>query len=235
MSQKLAVIVGYGKAVGNVVLEALLECDFSVALISRNQENLDAYAKEYQNKGFNVKGFAHDISNLEGIPNTLDKITEEMGKKVDLCYFNVAQFVLPFDASIAQIQAGININYGALWTSFTTCLPHWEKENSGIFMMSGGSLADNGAYSVGFNAQFGSAAKSFIKNFAESMNATFNDKGIHIVDLKISNLVFGGVNIPDAFNETPEEAAAFRKRVQNSIVEIIKEPKSSWKSTYPVE
>ena len=43
-------------------------------------------------------------------------------------------------------------------------LAEWTSSNGGgVFLMSGGGFANNGAYSVPFGAQFGATQKAFMK------------------------------------------------------------------------
>ena len=51
-----------------------------------------------------------------------------------------------------------------LWSSFGAVLAEWTSSNGGgVFLMSGGGFANNGAYSVPFGAQFGATQKAFMK------------------------------------------------------------------------
>ena len=70
---------------------------------------------------------------------------------------------------------------------------------------------------IGFGAQFGSTQKAFMKNFAESAQATHVEKGIHVCALEISGLVFGGDNVPGSFNSDPEGAKAFAGRLKAAV------------------
>jgi short-subunit dehydrogenase len=57
MSQKkLCVIMGYGLAIGQVALEALIESGYSVAIVARNLERLKATEQKYSAEGHVVKG-----------------------------------------------------------------------------------------------------------------------------------------------------------------------------------
>ena len=57
MSQKkVCVIMGYGLAIGQVALEALIESGYSVAIVARNLERLKATEDKYSAEGHIVKG-----------------------------------------------------------------------------------------------------------------------------------------------------------------------------------
>ena len=61
-------------------------------------------------------------------------------------------------------MAGSKVNMSTLWSSFGAMLAEWTSSNGGgVFLMSGGGFANNGAYSVPFGAQFGATQKAFMK------------------------------------------------------------------------
>jgi hypothetical protein len=95
--------------------------------------------------------------------------------------------------------------------------------------LTGGGFAENGAWSVGFNAQFGAAAKSYFKNFSQSAHATFSPEGIHIATIQVSRLVYGGANITAADpDETGESNRLFQKQIGEFYVKLAQQPKEEW-------
>ena len=174
LSNQTAVIMGYGTAVADVVLQALTEAGMKVAIVSRTQSKLDATATKYNTKlgEGTVKGFSFDLSNVAGVKDLMATIATDMGAPIKVIYYNAAQFSLPYDAPAEEVIAANNVNFGTLWCTFGTMLEQWTASSGGVFLMSGGGFAQNGAYSVGFGAQFGSTQKAFMKNFAESTQAT---------------------------------------------------------------
>jgi len=219
LSNQTAVIMGYGTAVADVVLQALTEAGMKVAIVSRTQSKLDAQATKYNTKlgEGTVKGFSFDLSNVAGVKDLMATIATDMGAPIKVIYYNAAQFSLPYDAPAEEVVAASNVNFGTLWCTFGTMLEQWTASSGGVFLMSGGGFAQNGAYSVGFGAQFGATQKAFMKNFAESTQATHVEKGIHVCALEISGLVFGGDNIPSSFNSDPDGAEAFAGRLKAAV------------------
>jgi len=219
LSGQTAVIMGYGTAVADVVLQSLTEAGMKVAIVSRTQSKLDAAAAKYNLKlgEGTVKGFSFDLANVAGVKDLMASIATDMGSPIKVVYYNAAKFSLPFDASPEEVIAGCSVNFATLWSTFGAMLEEWTASGGGVFLMSGGGFALNGAYSVGFGAQFGSTQKAFMKNFAESAQATHVEKGIHVCALEISGLVFGGDNVPGSFNSDPEGAKAFAGRLKAAV------------------
>jgi len=219
LSGQTAVIMGYGTAVADVVLQSLTEAGMKVAIVARTQSKLDAAATKYNSKlgEGTVKGFSFDLANVAGVKDLMASIATDMGSPIKVVYYNAAKFTLPYDASPEEVVAGCSVNFATLWASFGAMLEEWTASSGGVFLMSGGAFANNGAYSVGFGAQFGSTQKAFMKNFAESAQATHVDKGIHVCALEISGLVFGGDNVPGSLNSDPAGAEAFAGRLKAAV------------------
>merc|ERR1712146_502702 len=153
--------------------------------------------------------------NTAGMKALLESIAADMGP-IKVIYYNAIKFTLPYNAPAEEVMSGVNINFASLWASFGAVIDSWEA-SGGVFLMSGGGLAANGAYSVGFGAQFGAIQKSIMKNFVEGASATYGEKGVHVCALEINSLVFGGDNIPDEYNQDPEKALAFSEVLKGAV------------------
>lgn len=225
LSGQTAVIMGHGTAVADIVLQSLTEAGMKVAIVSRTQSKLDATAAKYNSKlgEGTVKGFSFDLGNVAGVKDLMASIANEMGAPIKVVYYNAAKFSLPYDAPAEDVVAACNVNFGTLWSTFGTVLEGWTASDGGVFLMSGGGFAQNGAYSVGFGAQFGATQKAFMKNFAESAQATHVEKGVHVCALEISGLVFGGDNVPSSFNSDPDGAEAFASRLKAAVGAALKD------------
>ena len=129
------------------------------------------------------------MTNTAGVTDLFARVAAGLGGDIRVIWYNAVCFSLPYEAPADQIAAGCALNFGTLWASFGAVVGSWVDGDGGVFMMSGGGFANNGAYSVNFGAQFGSTQKAFMKNFAESTQATYGDKGISVCALEISAFI----------------------------------------------
>jgi short-subunit dehydrogenase len=120
-------------------------------------------------------------------------------------------------ASVEELQAAININITSVHAAFYAALPAWLSAGKGNFLLTGGGLSANGAYSVGLGLQFGSPTKSYFKNFAQAYNATYGKDGVHVCCITVSGLVYGG-DIITGGDKDSEAQAAFRKLLADTYV-----------------
>ena len=222
---KVSVIIGFGLGAGEALLDRFLHAGYDVAIVSRTQSKLDTVAARYVSNGHNVKGYACDLSKPEDVPALLERIAAEMGP-INVAIYNATIAVVSYTAPLAEIEAAVATNITSLHVAFNHLLPRWQESGGGTFLLSGGGLAANGAYSVGFNFQFGAAAKSYFKNFAESALATFASSGIHVTCMTISGLTYGGDNVRG--DHDAEANAQWKIKLGDAYVQTAELPASLW-------
>ncbi len=71
-----------------------------------------------------------------------------------------AAIALPANPTVEETIANVNINITSVHVAFNTLLPLWRAAGKGTFLLTGGGLGINGAWSVGYGLQFGAAAKA---------------------------------------------------------------------------
>ena len=77
---KTAIVVGGSKGIGKAVATGFSDAGADVVICSRNQEQLDATAKEISAKtGGTVVGISADIKSMDGINTLVNKVIERFG------------------------------------------------------------------------------------------------------------------------------------------------------------
>jgi NADP-dependent 3-hydroxy acid dehydrogenase YdfG len=213
-NSKVAVILGFGLAVGSSYLQCLLKAGYQVAIVARNLDTLKSTVKQYGDQ--HVVAYQGDLSKPETVQDLLNNIAKDL-KSLDAVVYNGVVTSVPYDAPLSTIMDATNINITSLHVAFNTALIHFKKAGHGRFYISGGGAGIDGSWSVPFGMQFGAAAKAYDKNFAQSANATFGKEGIYTCCFVICNLVFGGKNITSDMNNDPEAAEKFKKKLEDSF------------------
>ncbi len=149
------------------MVEAALSSGYDVAIVARDGAKLQKAQDNYAKKGQKVVSFPYDLSDFAGLPALINRVWETMGG-IDVCHYNPTVTV-GYTSTAEEFVKAVNINVTSVHTSFGALLPLWRaRSTGGTFMLSGGSLGDNGANSVGYGLQFGAAAKAYFQNFAEA-------------------------------------------------------------------
>ncbi len=87
MSKKVVIVTGAASGIGFGTASKYIENDWSVALIDRNQENLDKAEATLKEKGGDVKGYVLDISDHARGKEVVDKIIKDFGR-IDALFNN---------------------------------------------------------------------------------------------------------------------------------------------------
>ena len=84
--KKTLILVGAGKGLGNAVAKEFATHDFRVVLISRNQERLNEYEKEFKAGGYEVFTKVADALYPETLTKVINEATAELGTPDALVY-----------------------------------------------------------------------------------------------------------------------------------------------------
>ena len=178
----VAVILGFGNAVGAGILKSFVDAGFSVAIAARTLSKLEAVAgmslcvpavpevlqdffsnflraAEYAAVGATVRGFSIDLSAPETVAGVLGDIAAALGP-IDVVVYNATTPRLDPSASLAELQAAVNVNITSVHVAFYTMLPLWKAAGKGTFLLTGGGFANNCAWSAAWGMQFGSPTKA---------------------------------------------------------------------------
>ncbi len=77
---QVAVVTGGGKGIGRGIALALADCGADVVVLARRQGDVDAVAKEIEDRGRRGLGLSADVMDPEAVPAALDKVIAEFGR-----------------------------------------------------------------------------------------------------------------------------------------------------------
>jgi short-subunit dehydrogenase len=84
--RRRGIIVGASEGIGAALARKLVKEGYTVALIARRKDKLDALCRELNTKEVRALAYAHDVSNYGEVPVLLSKITADLGG-LDLLVF----------------------------------------------------------------------------------------------------------------------------------------------------
>lgn len=184
-------IVGAGSGLGLSIAKAFGGNGFSVALVSRTQEKLDALAAELADAGIEAAGFAADVMDPASVAAAFARITQRFGA-VDVLEYSPAPHApvpglsnpTPLEAARGSIQPQIDYYlYGGL-AATEQVLPGMVERGSGtILYTTGGSSMDPLAGSAEFTATaIGSGA---LRTYALKLHQATTGTGVYIAHVPI--------------------------------------------------
>ncbi len=84
--RRRGIIIGASVGLGAALARKLAHEGYSLALLARNEENLNAVCNEINTNGYDARAYVHDVSEYEKVPALLRKIVAELGG-LDLVVF----------------------------------------------------------------------------------------------------------------------------------------------------
>ncbi len=198
MKNKIALITGASKGIGETIAFGLSELNYETILIGRNKEDLNSVAKEITDKTGNISTpIQLDITDFEQVQKTIERIIKEFGQ-IDVLVNNAGiYFDGTLDIENKDFTKMLETNLTAQYNMLKEVVPIMKAQKSGyIFNVASRSgkvgFVGSGAYS---------ASKFGMVGLSEALYRELNPLGI-----RVTALCPGWVNTEMAFDAgTPLE------------------------------
>lgn len=192
---KNIIIVGAGPNLSLGIAEKFAENNFSIGLISRNEEKLKAQVADFQAKGIKAEYAVADAHNSSQLENALTKLVAQLGS-VDVLLYNAAamKYKNILDETTEDLVEDFKISVANAFHSVKT-LHAQLKEAKGAVLFTGGGLA------LYPNPQVGSLSlgKAGLRNLAFQLNEVLKPDGIYVGTLTVNNAIQ-----PDSETDSPK-------------------------------
>lgn len=192
---KNIIIIGAGPNLSLGVAEKFAENNFSIGLISRNEEKLKTQAADFKAKGINAEYAVADAYNASQIENALNELAAKLGN-VDVLLYNAAamKYKNIMDETTEDLVEDFKISVANAFHSVKT-LHQKLKETKGAVLFTGGGIA------LYPNPQVGSLSlgKAGLRNLAFQLNEVLKPDGIYVGTLTVNNAIQ-----PDSETHSPK-------------------------------
>ncbi|MEL7222761.1 MAG: glucose 1-dehydrogenase [Bacteroidota bacterium] len=138
LTNKVAIITGSSKGIGEAMALALAKAGASVVISSRKREAVDKVAQDLTEQGYQAVGIACHVGNPEQRAALVAKTIEKYGR-IDILINNAAinpVFGPVEDASGDIFDKIMDINVKAPWDLANQCLPHMKANGGSIINIS---------------------------------------------------------------------------------------------------
>jgi len=182
---KNIIIVGAGPNLSLRIAEKFAENNFSIGLISRNEEKLKAQVANFKSKGISAKYAIADAYNLSEVENALTQLSNALGS-VDVLLYNAAamKYKNIIDEKTEDLIDDFKITVANAFHSVKT-LHQQLKETNGTVLFTGGGLA------LYPNVQVGSLSlgKAALRNLAFQLHEVLKQDNIYVGTLTVNNSI----------------------------------------------
>ncbi|MBA8815266.1 NADP-dependent 3-hydroxy acid dehydrogenase YdfG [Microbacterium halimionae] len=177
-------IVGAGPGLGAAVARRFGREGFSIALISRDQEKLDAIADELSAKGLTARGYAADVLEPSALEDALARAAAELGPVTALQYSPLPSrdYLKPvLDLTPELALEALSFSALGLIHAAQTVLPRMRDAGEGSIILI------NGGTSVKARAGFAGTSVAFPAEsaYGEMLHDALKDEGIRVAQLVI--------------------------------------------------
>jgi len=210
---KNILIIGAGPNLSLGIAEKFAENNFSIGLISRNEEKLKAQVADFKAKGINAKYAVADAYSTLQIEEAVLKLASEMGS-VDVLLYNAA--AMKFKNIIDEKAEDLTDDFKMSVANAFHCVKalHQQlKETNGAVLFTGGGLA------IYPNVQVGSLSitKAALRNLAFQLHEVLKEDNIYVGTLTVNNSIQ-----PDSETHSPKILAEkfWKMYINRAEVEI---------------
>ncbi|MEO6685651.1 MAG: SDR family NAD(P)-dependent oxidoreductase [Dyadobacter sp.] len=195
---KTIIIFGAGAGISQSVAKTFGNQGFSVALVSRNADNLQQFVDALAKDNIVAKSFTGDVGNAESLKNTISAIRENF-PKIDVVHYNAAVVKMKniLDETVESLTEDFKVNVAGLQTVVLQTLTDLEAAK-GAVLITGGGLATH-PYAEMASLSIGKAG---IRNLAGSLSQALSKKDIFVGTVTVSGMVS-----PDSEVHSPDNIA----------------------------
>jgi len=219
----VCVVVGVGeKGIGEAVARKFSDEGYSIALLARRQENLDAIEKEIANS----KGFRCDVSDVKQINATVDAIVSYFGE-INVLIVNTSggSFKSFDDTSQADFDLAMQAGPMALFAFAKAVTPGMLARGEGVIGVTGATAAWRGMPSTSSKAAGNFGMRALCQSLARDMAP----KGIHVFHVVVDGLV----DQPRTHRWLPNKPMGefiSPTAIADTYYALAKQPRSCWTS-----
>ena len=178
MTQPVCLITGVGDGTGAALARRFAKGGYSVAMLARNRDRLDALEQELPN----ARAYACEIADIEALLATVEAVRAEMGAPSMLVHNAVsATFQTFLDADPEDLERNFRVNTTALLYLARELAPDMIEAGKGAIMVTGNTAALRGIPNTAVFAP----TKAAQRILAQSLARDLGPKGVHVAYVTI--------------------------------------------------
>ncbi len=196
---KTLILVGAGKGIGLAVARRFAREGWTIALVARRRDRLQALQQGLQAAGYSAHCYAVDASDPAALMATIATIQADIGSPGGLVY-NAAALRMGdvLTETAEQLVADFRVNVAGALAATQAVLPAMQAAGMGTILFTGGGFA------LHPSRQFASLSigKAGIRNLAQTLHEALKPQGIRVGCVTVCGIVN-----PDDPKYSPDQVA----------------------------
>jgi len=228
MTNKVALIIGAGDAIGSAIVRKFSERGLTVCATRRNGDKLTPLINEIKATGRKAHAFACDARNEESTKELFAKIENEIGE-IEVVVFNIGAN-MPMGILETDSRKFFKIWEMACFAGFLNgreAAHYMSKRQRGTIIFTGATASVRGA--AGFAAF--SSAKQGLRAVAQSMARELGPQNIHVAHVIIDAAVdtqWIRDNFPDYEQRKKVDGIVNPSDLAANYVTLYEQPRNAW-------
>ncbi|HEU4580771.1 MAG TPA: SDR family NAD(P)-dependent oxidoreductase [Polyangiaceae bacterium] len=193
---KTLLVAGFGPGISTAVAEKFGKEGFSIALVARNAERLQAGAQALQAKGIQAAAFPADLSDPARIPALIESVRRQLSP-LSVVHWNAygggAGDLL--SADLAEVRALFEIPITSLLATLRAALPDLRQQKDAALLVTNGGLGlfddQVDTLAVQWNAMGLAVANSAKHKLVRVLAQKLKPEGIYVGEVMVLGLVKG--------------------------------------------
>ena len=228
MTNKVALIIGAGDAIGSAIVRKFSERGLTVCATRRNGDKLTPLINEIKAAGQVAHGFTCDARNEESTKELFAKIENEIGE-IEVVVFNIGAN-MPMGILDTDSRKFFKIWEMACFAGFLNgreAALHMTKRQRGTIIFTGATASVRGG--AGFAAF--SSAKQGLRAVAQSMARELGPQNIHVAHVIIDAAVdtqWIRDNFPDYEQRKKVDGIVNPSDLAANYVSLYEQPRNAW-------
>lgn len=177
-NKKVLAVVGAGPMIGMGMARKFGREGYSVALVSRNRQKLDAEVAELQAEGIEAAGFVADVCNRPQLEQTMKDVLAKFGRVDVLEYsplYNMADLQSALALDLERVQYFLDHQLLGAITATNVVVPGMIERGEGGLLFTTGASAK---YALPSHAS-ASMATAALRQYAYMLNMVLASKGVY--------------------------------------------------------
>ena len=224
----IAVIAGVGEGVGGAIARRFAKAGHHVVMFARNEEKLEAYAKEIRGQGGKATAMKVDLRSEQEVIDAVNRIEQDLGPIAVAIYNAGAQHKKPLlDITGDQFEKVWRLGCFGAFNFGREAIRHMAPRGAGTVLFTGATSALRGGATF---AAFASA-KFGVRAISQSMAREFGPKGIHVASVIIDGAVdMPAIHrlMPDFIKTLPPDGMLNTDAVADAFYAVHQQHRSAW-------
>jgi NADP-dependent 3-hydroxy acid dehydrogenase YdfG len=196
---KTIVIVGFGPAVSSAVADKFANAGFSVGMVARRKDNLDAGVKALAAKGVKAAAFQADAGDAAAVVGAIGKLREALGP-IAVMHWNASGVSGGGDLTTVEPAAAgalFNVSVVGLLAAVQAALPDLKAAGNGAVLITNGAYGEVSPQMDRYATKIGAAGNALANAAKRKLVGPLSER------LKAEGVFVGEVTIAGAIRGTP--------------------------------